>query len=510
LTWCVRLKQRADEFSKTTVPNKRMSNPNTDPNVLAMLEEETGYVNSQKRASYASRVKIPKGHEWRVRFLPVEQGPRKTFWARYAFHWINSRPTLCVRHTARDFGGAGPDAACALCNMSDKLNNDRDDFVSKIGYKASAVTQWLMYCLVNERDDGQSAVKLKEPELWVPWEFWLTRPSFEDLSSSFKKGLEYSAHSFMDLFEGNDFWVSSKKNGLRFSANRPSAVVTNERYEEVTTKIWGNLKIQTFKIPATRDLELAARKLEEYAMTGTSDGGRAGDDRGGRSDRGDSRGRSDDRGRDERGRGDDDRDDRGGRGERDRGEDRGGDERVSRRGDDQERSRHSEDDDRRAGPPHHEDDDIPMGDAPRNERRERDPAPASRQAGPPPAPASPAPPARPSAPAAARQSPAPQPAPAMPNRPAPPPAARNLPPPPASRQAESSVEEDEHVPEERRDPAPPQAPAGDVDDTPPPVDVAGATAASVPPPAAGAPPPPRPPKLSDRLRNGISAADRRG
>jgi len=459
-----------------------MSNDRVQPDMLSAIEREMSFIETQAGGK-SSRIKIPKGHLWRVRFLPVEQGESRVWWGRYIFHWINNRPHLCPK-TPVEFGGLGDGSPCAVCETSEELNLDRDQFVSRVGYKAMAMPQWLLYALVVSKDDGEREVVAKEPELWKPWEFWMTKASMADITQLYKQYRRRNRqddspdYSFLDLMEGTTVAVKCRKNGLRFTPERPGPIVDADRYEEIVNCIWGQIKFPDFKVPSERDLGLLARKLEEHAYEGGNDDFDRGSSRRRRDDDDDDRGGGRSRRDDDD---DDDDDDRGGRASRrDFDEDRGGD-RGERRRDEPRPPR----DDRRSGT-------VP-------------PPPASR-----PAPAAsprPAPPASAPAPATSRPAPPARAIPAPPARASSPPLSRG-PAPPArgTGPAQSSVnDEEDNVPEESRDPAPPADPTPEL----PPVDAEGAAADPAPPPAAHAAPPPPPKSLSDRLRTGIAAAAKR-
>lgn len=444
--------------------------------MLSAIEREMSFIETQAGGK-SSRIKIPKGHLWRVRFLPVEQGESRVWWGRYIFHWINNRPHLCPK-TPTEFGGLGDGSPCAVCDTSEELNRDRDQFVSRVGYKAMAMPQWLLYALVVSKDDGEREVITKEPELWKPWEFWMTKASMADITQLYKQYRRRNRqddspdYSFLDLMEGTTVAVKCRKNGLRFTPERPGPIIDAERYEETVNYIWGQIKFPDFKVPSERDLGLLARKLEEYAYEG---GGNEDFERGSRrSSRND----------------DDDDDDRGARGRRDDDDDddRGGRSTTRARDFDEDRG-----DDRRAAPH-------------REERRSSAPPPPASRPAAPAAPAPrPAPPMAAPAPAASRPAPPSRAIPAPPARASSPPPSR-VPPPPARGPAQSSVsEEEDNAPEESRDPAPPADPSSEL----PPVDAEGAAADPAPAAPAAPTPPPPPRSLSDRLRTGIAAAAKR-
>jgi hypothetical protein len=449
-------------------------NDQIQPDILGAIEREMSFIETSSRTK-TNRVKIPKGHLWRVRFLPVEQGKSRVWWGRYIFHWLNKRPYLCPR-TPEEFGGRGENAPCPLCDMAEKLNASADQNISRIGYKAMAMPQWLLYCLVVSKDDGEREIIAKEPDLWKPWEFWMSRSSMADITQLYKQYLKRDRsdgpdYSFLDLMEGTTVAVKSRKQGLRFTPERPSPIVDAERYDQVVQYIWSQIKFPNFKAAPERELSILARKLEEYAEDGGVD-----DSFGGASEQYSSRDRDDD---------DDDADYDDDRTRRPFTQ------AVRQRADDA-----SEDDEEMY-----------------REQKRRAVEAETRPVPPPPRAAAPARPTPPVPPPAAPAKPA---APALKTVP-PPPArlAKPVPPPPARPYAPAHVtssvsDEEDNVAEEARDPAPPMDPDdGDL----PPVDAEGAQpeAAEVAPAPAPAPPPPPPPasSLSERLRRGITSASKR-
>lgn len=463
-----------------------MSNTTT-PSYLSLLEEETNYVKDTAVTSKVRRVSIPVGHTWLLRFLPVEMGPRKSFFARHSNHWINKRPTPCIRHTSPDFGG-DPHAPCELCDVSAELNAHGSKAVSTVGYRASAVDQWLLFCLVFEKEDGRDSVIMSPDQSLEAYECNLTRSSWEDFSAIFKKGVRRNPMSVLDLLEGNDFWCSQKKNGWRFQAEPSAPIVTGDdaQVQKAIERIWSSIKLPSIKFPSSRELQDAADKLRDAAFSGSD------------SSRGDYR-RDDevaDYGRHSRGRAEEhsfrSRSDDAPRGRND-DETRGDDDeapRHSRRSEDTTPapSRSSRANDESSRDPVQGDD----GNLPPSRVSSVVPPSVTRRLAPPPAAATGGVPA----PQLAHHE-APREAPAAPR-------SGSLPPPPArgtSGAREESIDDDEVVPAEKVDLAPPAAmpepaPAPKTQDAPPPpVTAVGAS--------------PTPPRLSSRIRAGIKSVDTR-
>lgn len=452
-----------------------------DPSTLDALDgldEERQYMASQG-GKKGRRVKIPKGHSWLARWLPVELGKAKTWYARYGFHWINKFPVLCPVHTSRHFGG-DPDCECKLCQVSEELNADRRKFVSTVGYRARAVPQWLTYCLIFEKQDERNSDIIKGRDRWAPWEFWLYKNPFDDLAMMYDKGKrrDKERQSILDLETGSDIWVKSKQRGLSFDREDPSPIANMDdpaKFDKIINDIWGQIHLPTFQVPDEDELEEYAEKLRDAAFRPQRDDG----DR-----RGSSRySEDDDDGDDRRSSHRDDDDDRrpssGSRSSRKEDDDEAPRRRVDEDdGDDRKPTRRTpsaEDDDGDRRPTRRAADEDDRKPAPRV-------APPTRRA----------PPAE--APAAEKEedkddidySPSKAPA-AAPTRAVSPPPARKTSPPPAAKTAappaSRPLDEDDSVPPEDKDPAPAAADAPDLPDEAPP---------AVAPPPSG---------LSGRLKN---------
>ena len=106
-----------------------------DPKILKRMQGEDSFLQSQTRGS--RRVKLNRGQNWIVRFLPAQMGPDGLWFARIAKHWMNKLPIVCPRNTAEDFGG-DPDCECPVCTLADELNDSADEIISKFGYKSKA------------------------------------------------------------------------------------------------------------------------------------------------------------------------------------------------------------------------------------------------------------------------------------------------------------------------------------------------------------------------------------
>lgn len=120
-----------------------------DPEMLGELNYEQQF--TQSISSARRQVKIEKGKSWRIRYLPAKLGPKHTFFARIAKHWLATKPILCPRQTSPAFGG-DPDAFCPVCDKSNELNDSANQAESQLGYEVRSAPQWLVYCVVFEKD----------------------------------------------------------------------------------------------------------------------------------------------------------------------------------------------------------------------------------------------------------------------------------------------------------------------------------------------------------------------
>jgi hypothetical protein len=323
-----------------------------DREIIAALDEEREYANSQAR--YSNRLQLDRGDTVLVRFLPVQMGRRKQWYLRVGRHWINRRPYFCKQVSSIDAGG-DPNYACPLCDMCEQHMQNTDDDISNAAFRASANAQWMLYCIVWQRGErGHDPSPVPRSELYVPYEIWLTRDAWLELSAIFKRSLrpQGSVLSILDPNHGSDIWINKDKRGvLHFQKNDPQPIADKDA-EQLMEKIVAKVRIQEFRAITGEKMEDALDKLEDAILRPSRRRDRDDDDRGGRG-RGDDDRRLGGRGRpaeddqggyDDRGRGDDRRgEDRGqdrSRGEDRRGEreERGGDRRDDRRGGDGERT----------------------------------------------------------------------------------------------------------------------------------------------------------------------------
>lgn len=174
------------------------------------LDAEFRYMQSTTRQSRT--VKIEKGDAWLVRFLPVEFGPRRLWYARVAKHWLNRKPITCPKHTSEDYGG-NSNAYCPVCDAVDELNQHSDEKVSSKAFEARASAQWHTYCLVISKKLNGTIIDMPEEELLVPYEFPLYKSTWEELINFYKlNSRRDNPYSVLDLIGGCDFWASKAAN----------------------------------------------------------------------------------------------------------------------------------------------------------------------------------------------------------------------------------------------------------------------------------------------------------
>lgn len=294
-----------------------------DPKILRRMQHEDAFLQSQTKGS--RRVKMERGQNWIVRFLPARLGPDGLWFARIAKHWVNKLPIVCPRNTAEDFGG-DPEFECPVCLLADELNDSADDVISKFGFKAKANAQFLTYCVVWEKNGVQQPMA----EVLNPYEFNHYRSTWEELKGFYMAGGRKSADSVLDYKTGNDFSVSKGGKGMRLDKLDPSPIfdLDDPKFQEHIKKLEAAMKTPKVVIPTAEQLHVFVKKMQEAA------------DRGGYP--------SDDDDRPRRGRGSYDNE-----------------EADFRRGS------------RRREPEPEEEDDLPYDDAPPRRSAERAPAPAS-------------------------------------------------------------------------------------------------------------------------------------
>lgn len=253
-----------------------------DPKILKRMQGDDSFLESQRSGS--RRVKLNRGQNWIVRFLPARLGPDGLWYARIARHWLNRLPVVCPRNTAEDFGG-DPECECPVCVLAEELNESADEVISKFGYKSKANAQFLTYCIVWEKDGVQQPMS----EILNPYEFWHYRSTWEELKGFYLAGGRKCPDSVFDYERGNDFSVNKTAKGLRLDKQDSSPIFDprEARYAEWIKKLESAMKTPRVVIPTHEQLQVFAAKLQEAANRGGTDDddrGRRGGGGGGRYD----------------------------------------------------------------------------------------------------------------------------------------------------------------------------------------------------------------------------------
>jgi hypothetical protein len=234
-----------------------------DPKILKRMQGEDSFLQSQTRGS--RRVKLNRGQNWIVRFLPAQMGPDGLWFARVARHWLNKLPIVCPRNTAIDFGG-DPDCECPACLLADELNESADEVISKFGYKSKANVQYLTYCVVWEKEGVQQPMS----EILNPYEFNHYRNTFEELKGFYLAGGRKCPNSVFDYEKGNDFSVSKTAKGMRLDKQDSSPIfdLDDPKFADYIKKLEAALKTPKVVIPTHEQLQVFAAKLQEAANRG--------------------------------------------------------------------------------------------------------------------------------------------------------------------------------------------------------------------------------------------------
>jgi len=235
-------------------------NTNVNPQILAACDYEGQFLQAQSKGS--RRVKIERGKMWLIRFLPAKLGPKGTWFARIARHWLSMKPIICPRNTSPDFGG-DPDADCPCCDVATALNDSPDPEVSKFGFSAHAAPQWLTYCLVFEKDGVAQPMR----EVLVPYEFNHYKSTFEELMAFFKAGLRRSPDSVFDYRTGNDFVVTKTGKGMKLDKQDSGAIfeLKDANYKSFIEKVEAGIKQPKVVIPTNEQLFIFSQKIQDWA-----------------------------------------------------------------------------------------------------------------------------------------------------------------------------------------------------------------------------------------------------
>jgi hypothetical protein len=241
---------------------------NARPEILEGLDYEQQYMQNSARSTARRRVELKnRGDAWLLRFLPAKVGPGQRYYARIATHWLNRKPSQCPRHTEPDFGG-DPNAYCPVCELSDDLNADRNEKVSKFGWDIRAGAQWHTYCAVFEKlMSGQDPVAQPINEILQPYEFNHYKSTWEEFMSFLRQGARRTPWSILDLEQGNDFWVTKTSKGLRLDKQDSAPIfdLNDPNYQAWVDKLLKNIKEPNAKMPTAQQMEDFADKAREEA-----------------------------------------------------------------------------------------------------------------------------------------------------------------------------------------------------------------------------------------------------
>jgi len=244
-----------------------------DPEMLGELNYEQQF--TQSISNNKRQVKMDKGKAWRVRYLPAKLGPKKTFFARIAKHWLATKPIICPRQTAPAFGG-DPDAFCPVCDKANELNESANQAESQLGYDSRSSPQWLAYCIVFEKD----GLEQPQSEVLIPYEHWMYKSTWEELKAFYMAGGQKSPLSVLDYKLGNDFVLSRIAKGFKLDKQDSQTIleVADPKYPEWIKKIEEHLKSPRVQLPTDEELNAFALKLEEQVnkLRGVSSGARRG------------------------------------------------------------------------------------------------------------------------------------------------------------------------------------------------------------------------------------------
>jgi len=237
-----------------------MSINNVNPDILAACDYEGQYLQAQSKGS--RRIKMERGKMWLIRFLPAKLGPKGTWFARIARHWLSMKPIICPRNTSPDFGG-DPDADCPCCDVAQALNDSPDPEISKFGFSAHAAPQWLTFCLVFEKDGVAQPMR----EVLVPYEFNHYKSTFEELMAFFKAGLRRSPDSIFDYRTGNDFVVTKTGKGMKLDKQDAAPIFDPKEanFKSYIEKVEAGIKPPKIVIPTNEQLFIFSQKIQDWA-----------------------------------------------------------------------------------------------------------------------------------------------------------------------------------------------------------------------------------------------------
>lgn len=249
------------------------------------------------QSNKAARVKIERGDQWLVRFLPFPQGSNRQPFAPIAQHWIGTGPGArvfnCVRHTPKWFGG-NPDAACAVCDIAEQMYNEAtDDDERDLFYQVQHRMSFRSYCLVLAKQNDRGVQEdMDEDEILTPYEFLISKSAFANLETKINRSKTRPGSSplgLLDIKTGCDLWaMRDKKNSLSFDLGESGPIFPlDDQFEVKLQRVWKQLKQPTMKflsderLNALADMiyekqfDQAARALENSRDDGRGENGRS-------------------------------------------------------------------------------------------------------------------------------------------------------------------------------------------------------------------------------------------
>jgi hypothetical protein len=248
---------------------------NINPEVLGGLDWERQFAQTHSFGGQKRRVQLDRGESWLIRFLPVALGESKRFYARIARHWQDKRQIVCPRLTEPAFGG-NVEAYCPVCNVAEEINADKNEEISKAGYKLSAQMQWLTYCAVFEKT-AKGGEPRGEPmnEVLLPYEFNHYKGTWDELCAFIAQNKKRTPLSVLDYMLGNDFYVTRGKN-IRLDKQDAAPIFDSNdpKFDEYVSKLEANCKDPVVKVPTDKQLEDFAAKAEEAILSSGRPGGR--------------------------------------------------------------------------------------------------------------------------------------------------------------------------------------------------------------------------------------------
>ncbi len=245
-----------------------MSKPTVNPEILAALDEERGAMASSGRNF--RQLTLKAGESALARFLPVEMGPKKTWFARIARHWgsVLKRPVLCVRQTSPNFGG-NPEAPCLLCDLEAEFSQSRNKETQEDARRLGAYPRILTYLFVFETtDDRGHRLPTAQSELYVPNDYWVSKEGWKEIDHLWRRSLEKNPpFGFLDPVTGYDFTISrDRRNGYRHSREDPAPIEKNRSVDEMLSiidKAFAKIKKVDTTPPTEEELEAMAAKVRE-------------------------------------------------------------------------------------------------------------------------------------------------------------------------------------------------------------------------------------------------------